>query len=103
MQITFTQDELTALATEIKDQLIPVLVKEIKTRQELPPLLTRTEFMELVGISATKCAELFNRRDFPVNREFGHPRVPTDLLFEWINKNTDWIDENAPRYPYRAI
>lgn len=103
MQITFTQDELTALATEIKDQLIPVLVKEIKTKQELPPLLTRTEFMDLVGISATKCAELFNRRDFPVNREFGHPRVPTDLLFEWINKNTDWIDENAPRYPYRAI
>lgn len=63
----------------------------------IKPLLTRKEFMKLVDIGETKCAELFNRRDFPVNREFGHPRVPTHLLFEWINANTDWVRANAPK------
>lgn len=72
-------------------------VADAQAKYSLPTLLTRKEFMSLVGIGETKCAELFNRRDFPVNREFGHPRVPKDLLFEWINANTDWVRANAPK------
>lgn len=71
-------------------------IADAQEKYSLPALLTRKEFMNLVGIGETKCAELFNRRDFPVNREFGHPRVPKDLLFEWITANTDWVRENAP-------
>ncbi|MBW8350737.1 DNA-binding protein [Bacillus sp. IITD106] len=70
----------------------------IRHQNELPPLLTRKQFMEVAGIGESKCAELFNRRDFPVMREFGHPRVPTELLFEWINRNTDWVKEFAPEF-----
>lgn len=61
----------------------------------LPPLLTKTQFQELLDIGSTKAAELFNRPDFPVIREFGHPRVPTQLLFIWIYGHTDWVQKNA--------
>lgn len=102
--LSFTDEEIKAIATEVKNQLVPLLLKEFQQKQ-LPPLLTRKQFMELIGIGESKCAELFNRQDFPVIREFGHPRIPTELLFEWIHENTDWIKSNAPKmkYPYKAI
>lgn len=97
MQVSLSQEEIQALAVEIKKHLVPMILEEIKAQSDLPALLTRKQFMELADIGETKCAELFNRQDFPVNREFGHPRVPTALLFEWINRNTDWVQTNAPR------
>lgn len=97
MQISFSQEEIQAIAVEIKKQLVPIILDEIKAQQGIPPLLTRKQFMELADISGTKCAELFNRADFPVNREFGHPRVPTALLFDWINENTDWVQTHSPK------
>lgn len=102
--LSFTDEEIIAIATEVKNQLVPVLIQDMQQKQ-LPPLLTRKQFMEVIGIGESKCAELFNRQGFPVNREFGHPRVPTKLLFEWIYANTDWIQSNAPKmkFPYRAI
>lgn len=105
MQITFSKDVIRELATEIKNQLAPMIIDEIRVQYEIPPLLTRKQFMELVGIGETKCAELFNREDFPVCREFGHPRVRTEKLFEWIDANTDWVKANAPdmHYPSRAV
>lgn len=105
MQFSFTAEEKQEIAKQLAGELIPIVIKEIRALLDLPPLLTRTQFMKLVGIGETKCAELFNRRDFPVNREFGHPRVPTELLFEWINANTDWVRANAPKamHLYKAI
>lgn len=63
--------------------------------RELPPVLTRKQFMELLDIGETKTAELFNRPDFPVNREFGNPRIPTALLMRWIEEHTAWVSQNA--------
>ncbi|WP_342422932.1 DNA-binding protein [Paenibacillus sp. FSL E2-0178] len=65
------------------------------TTQELPPFLRREEFMNLLGIGEAKTAELFNRPDFPVIRDFGHPRVVTHLLMQWAEKQVGWINENA--------
>lgn len=81
--LSFSQEEIQNLVTEIKTQLIPVLIQELRQKQ-LPPLLTRKEFMDLVGIGESKCAELFHRTDFPVNRELGHPRVVTKDFFDWM-------------------
>ncbi|GGB41396.1 hypothetical protein F3157_07945 [Virgibacillus dakarensis] len=92
--ITFGDDEIQSLVTEIKNQLIPVLIQELH-QKELPPLLTRKQFMELVDISANKCNELFHRSDFPVTRELGHPRVITKDFFNWLsatNQNADEIE-----------
>jgi hypothetical protein len=63
--------------------------------KELPPFLTRKQFMELLDIGESKTAELFNREDFPVNREFGNPRVPTHLLMRWVDEHTEWVSNHA--------
>lgn len=64
-------------------------------KSSLPPLLTKSQLMDLLDIGATKASELLNREDFPVIREFGHPRVPTHLLMIWIDEHTEWIRENV--------
>ncbi|MBD8026457.1 hypothetical protein H9636_07265 [Ureibacillus sp. Re31] len=104
MEILFSKEEKQALIKELANELAPVLVDLIKKQSTMPALLTRKEFMEFVGVGETKCAELFKRHDFPVTYEFGHPRVPTSLLLEWINANTDWVRANTPKYnmPYKV-
>jgi len=97
---TFTDEEIQAFVTEIKKQLIPVLVQELQEKQ-LPPLLTRKQFMELADVSAAKCNELFHRSDFPVTRELGHPRVPTKLFFNWINESVRNTSEVPLKHPYK--
>lgn|SRR5690554_4219901 len=99
--ITFSKEEIDSLVNEIKNQLVPVLVQELQSKQ-LPPILDRKQFMELVGISSTKCNELFNRSDFPVTRELGHPRVITKDFFEWLSESTNRAEINV-NYPYKAI
>lgn len=96
--ILFNEEEIQALVTEIKNQLVPALLHELHEKQ-LPPLLTRKQFMELCDISASKCNELFNRADFPVTRELGHPRVITKEFFEWLSNSTNKGEINF----YKAI
>lgn len=62
--------------------------------RELPPFLTRKELMALLHISQTKTSELLGRPDFPVFREAGL-LIPTALLFKWIEKNTQWVEDNS--------
>lgn len=99
--LSFSESEISNLVTEIKNQLVPVLLQELEQKQ-LPPILTRKQFMELVDISASKCNELFNRQDFPVTRELGHPRVVTKDFLEWISDSTN-AAEVKPNYPYQII
>lgn len=99
---TFTDEEIQLFVNEIKKQLVPALLHELEEKK-LPPLLTRKQFMEIVDIGPTKCNELFNREDFPVNRELGHPRVVTKLFFDWVNATTSRVDEVQLKYPYRIV
>ena|SRR5690625_3887659 len=87
--ITFTEEEVQTIVSELTKQLIPELRKEIELVNQLPPLLTRRQFMELADIGSTKCNELFNRADFPVTRELGDPRVVTAKLFEWLEADIE--------------
>ncbi|MEK4187184.1 DNA-binding protein [Paenibacillus sp. FSL L8-0494] len=83
------------------DELEKIINKAVSIALEghvsnnLPPLLTRQQFMELLEIGATKAAELFNRPGFPVTREFGNPRVITRLLLLWAEENSEWMSQNA--------
>jgi predicted DNA-binding transcriptional regulator AlpA len=95
---TFTDEEIQSFVQEIKNQLLPALLHELHEKQ-LPPLLTRKQFMELTDISASKCNELFNRADFPVTRELGHPRVVTKDFFDWLSNTTNMAEIN----PYRDV
>lgn len=98
MDITLKELEAKLLEERLKDlfkRAYEMGVEDARKKYELPPLLSRKQFMDLVGVADTKCAELFNRSDFPVIREFGHPKVPTALLFDWIYKNTEWVQTNT--------
>ncbi|CAH1205820.1 hypothetical protein PAECIP111893_02429 [Paenibacillus plantiphilus] len=61
----------------------------------LPPILSKTQFMDLLDIGPTKAGELLNREDFPVIRELGHPKVLTHLFLQWCEEHTDWISKNS--------
>lgn len=102
LKVEFSDEFKQSLANEIKNQLLPVLLQELK-QEQLPLLLTRRQFMELAGIGESKCAELFHRPDFPVNRELGHPRVVTKDLFQWLHETNQNAREVNLRFPYEAI
>lgn len=100
--VDFSKEFTQSLANEVVKQLVPILLQELE-QNELPHLLTRKQFMELAGIGDTKCNELFHRSDFPVNRELGHPRVPTKKFFEWINATTQNAEEINLKHPFKVI
>jgi hypothetical protein len=86
--------DLSNLEKVISESITKALEKH-SFYNNLPPLLTKSQLMELLDIGATKAAELLNREDFPVIREFGHPRVPTHLFMKWIDEHTEWVHSNA--------
>ncbi|WP_163538272.1 hypothetical protein [Gracilibacillus sp. YIM 98692] len=96
--IQFEQTEIQLMVSELKKQLIPEIRKELEMIDKLPPLMTRKQFMEVANIKDKKCNELFNRSDFPVTRELGHPRVVTAKLFEWLEKDIE--NRNMIDFPY---
>ncbi len=102
LNVEFSKEFTDSLANEVVQRLVPILIQELK-QNELPHLLTRKQFMELVGIGDSKCNELFHRKDFPVNRELGHPRVPTKAFFEWVHATNQNAGEVNMKFPYQAI
>lgn len=99
MQITLDELKAKLLEEELKVMFREAYeqgVSDAQTKYDLPQLMTRKQFMAFANIGEAKCAELFHRQDFPVNREFGHPRVPRHLLFKWIDQNTNWVQIHAP-------
>ena len=103
LKVEINNEFVQSIANEVVKQAVPVLIQELEQKQ-LPPLLTRKEFMELAGIGESKCAELFHRRDFyPLTRELGHLRVVTQLFFEWLYEKAGRAEELDMKYPFKAI
>ncbi|MEK3882383.1 DNA-binding protein [Paenibacillus sp. PL2-23] len=71
--------------------------------RSLPPVLTRSQLMEFLDIGSTKAAELLNRADFPVVRELGHPRILTHQLIQWMERHSDWVNDNAPDHKFSRL
>ena len=90
LKMSFDVEELRTI---IREEVREAVRDSIKTK-ELPPLLTRTELMELFHIGQTKTAELMGRADFPVMREAG-VLIPTEKLFRWIDRHTRWVEDNT--------
>jgi len=81
--------------TQLINEAVETALKRYTIQSSYPPVLNKQQFMEFLDIGSTKAAELFNRKDFPVCRELGHPRVKTDLLLQWIEQHTEWVATNA--------
>ncbi|WP_083679414.1 hypothetical protein [Paenibacillus amylolyticus] len=69
--------------------------------KKYPALMDKNELMDFLRVGHTKASELLNRDDFPVIREFGHPRIPLHSLMIWIDEHTEWIRDNAKDYHNR--
>lgn len=91
LKFEFDYDQLQGIINAAIDSAL----ERHSLSSNLPPILNRTQFMELLDIGTTKAAELLNREDFPVIRELGHPRVLTHLLLQWCEDHTDWINKNS--------
>ncbi len=102
LEINVKEEFTQSIAREVVQQLVPILLQELR-QDELPHLMTRKEFMALANIGDSKCNELFHRKDFPVNRELGHPRVPTKEFFEWINKTNQNANLVNLTYPHQVV
>ncbi|WP_020189684.1 hypothetical protein [Kurthia sp. Dielmo] len=93
-KVEFDEEVLRKIVREEVQQAVKEHVKTI----ELPPLLTRTQLMDLLHIRPTKTSELLARADFPVLREAGGVLIPTQALFTWIESHTEWVQSNTQYY-----
>lgn len=76
-------------------------LKKVSYLTKYDPILTVDEMMDFLKIGRTKASELLSRSDFPVIRACG-VKVPTHLLMQWIEMNTDWVQTNT-NYFERAV
>lgn len=81
-----------AISSQIADRAFEKLEDKVKKREEWPPMLSKKELANFLGVSSSKVSQLVNRHDFPVTREFGRPLVPTHLLIKWIDSHTEMSD-----------
>src|SRR5690625_887177 len=102
LNVELNKEFTESFVNEVIEKLVPILLQELN-QNELPHLLTRKQFMDLVGIGESKCNELLQRKDFPVNRELGHPRVPTKSFFEWLQATNQNANEINMKFPYQVV
>ncbi|WP_342512295.1 DNA-binding protein [Sporosarcina sp. FSL K6-1522] len=94
LTMEFDYDKLAeALLPKLREELRQI-ARDSSPMRDLPPLLTRLELMELLRIGPTRTTELMKRPDFPVMREAG-VLIPTDKLFQWIDRHTQWVEDNT--------
>ena len=80
--------ELTDAQLDLLAEKIASKMQEQQRYHGLPPNMRRRQFMEEFDVNSTRASELFQRPDFPIIDELGHPRVNTKLLFEWMDAHT---------------
>lgn len=92
MLVTMTVEDLRKVVSE---EVNKAMVKRGKVEgriKQLPPFLTRKEFMEVMHISAPTAIKIMERPDFKVFRK-GKILIETEFLFDWIHRNSDWVEE----------
>lgn len=94
LTITMTVEEFRNIVSEEVNKVIGTQLEVQGRIEQLPPLLTREEFMRVMRISAPTAIKIMNQPDFRVYRK-GKILIETEFLFEWIRKNSEWVHENT--------
>lgn len=94
MIVTMTVEDLRKVVSEEVQKALSERGKVEGRIKQLPPLLTRKEFMELMHISAPTAIKIMESPDFKVYRK-GKILIETEFLLGWIHRNSDWVDKNT--------
>lgn len=83
--ITVTPDQLS----EIVREEVQAAVCDAMQERSLPILLTLKEAADILGVSHTTMYRVSKVHDFPVTHDFGHVKVVTDQMLEWIKDSSN--------------
>lgn len=92
--LMLSAEELKTIVQEAVSEAVKQLDIDGGRIEKLPALLTREEFMKVMHISAPTATKIFDRPDFRIFRQ-GKLLIETEFLFQWIRKNSDWVEENT--------
>ena len=75
---------------EIIREEVKLAVGEALRERQLPILLSMQETAELLGVSYPTVYRASKIQGFPVTTDFGHAKVVTDQLLEWIKSRSNY-------------
>ena len=84
---------IVTTATQL-NELISVAVNravgEALRERQLPILLSLQEAADLLGVSYTTVHRATKIQGFPVTHDFGHAKIVTDQLLQWIKNRSNY-------------
>ena len=94
--IQFGSEDLDQIRKIIREEFCEGL-KITSKSNKYPPTLTRKDLAEIFQVEQTAINKLVSMSTFP---KFQHvkSRYPRDLVLEWIEKNSTWVETNTNHY-----
>lgn len=80
----------TADLAELISREVKKAVAEAMTERQLPYLMTIQETADFLGVSYPTVYRASKIKGFPVTHDFGHTKVVTDQLLEWIKNRSNY-------------
>lgn len=73
----------------IREEIRQAVTEALRDRQ-LPILLSLQEAADLLGVSHTTVYRASKIQGFPVTHDFGHAKIVTDQLLQWIKSRSNY-------------
>ncbi len=73
----------------IREEIRQAVSEALRDRQ-LPILLSLQEAADLLGVSHTTVYRASKIQGFPVTHDFGHAKIVTDQLLQWIKSRSNY-------------
>ena len=84
---------IVTTATELEKFISTAVKKEVGEalrERQLPILLSLQDAADLLGVSHTTVYRASKIQGFPVTHDFGHAKIVTDQLLQWIKSRSNY-------------
>ncbi|MEK3996721.1 hypothetical protein MKZ20_17730 [Psychrobacillus sp. FSL K6-2684] len=94
--VQFDLEDLSQIREIIREEFRESF-KNSSNLNKYPPTLTRKDLSDIFQVEQTAINKLVSIPTFP---KFQHvkSRYPRDLVLEWIEKNSTWVETNTNHY-----
>jgi predicted DNA-binding transcriptional regulator AlpA len=75
---------------EVINEAVKQAVGEALRERQLPIIMTPKRAAEELGVSETTIYRTMKIQGFPVTHDFGHAKIVTDQLLEWIKSRSNY-------------